>query len=76
MNPLDFVTTTEVQCATSSLDGRLKPDFTREQFGRDGRVHAESRCNRCGFRITATESGRFDNEEQAHASVCRRSEDE
>ncbi|MBZ5630149.1 MAG: hypothetical protein LAO06_14920 [Acidobacteriia bacterium] len=73
MNVLDFAPTTATECTTSSFS---KPDFTRAQFSRNGRVHAESRCNHCGFRITATPTDSFDNEEQEHARACRGSEAE
>ena len=53
-----------------------RPGFTRAQFSRDGRVHTESRCHQCGFRITAMSSDGFDNEEQEHACACRGSEAE
>jgi hypothetical protein len=71
MNIIDFVPTTAVECTTPPLLRSLKPDFTRAQFGRNGRVHAESRCNYCGFRIIASDFESFDIEEQEHASACR-----
>lgn len=73
MNVLDFASNTAAEYTTPSFS---KPDFTRAQFSRDGRVHTESRCNHCGFRITATTSDSFDNEEQEHARTCRGSEAE
>lgn len=74
MNILDFAETTTAEYALPSLLWTLKPDFTRAQFTRNGRVHTEARCNHCGFRITAIDSDSFDNEEQEHASACRGSE--
>jgi hypothetical protein len=76
MNVLDFAPTTAAECAKPSSLWSSKPDFTRGQFSRNGRVHTESRCNHCGFRITATTSDGFDNEEQEHARACRGSETE
>jgi hypothetical protein len=76
MNVLNFLPTAAVECTTLCYFQSLKPNFTRVQFGRNGRVHSESRCNHCGFRITGRDSESFDNEEQAHASDCRGSEAE
>ncbi len=76
MNVLDFAPTTAAESATPSSLWSSKPDFTRAQFSRDGRVHTESRCNHCGFRITAMPTDSFDNEEQEHARACRGSEAE
>ena len=73
MNVLDFKSNTAAECTTPSFS---KPDFTRAQFSWDGRVHTESRCNHCGFRITATPAESFDNEEEEHARTCRGSEAE
>lgn len=73
MNVLDFAPTTAAEYTAPSFS---KPDFTRAQFSRDGRVHAESRCNHCGFRITATPTDGFDDEEHEHARTCRGSEAE
>jgi hypothetical protein len=76
MKVFDFAPITAAECTTPSSLWSSKPDFARAQFSRDGRVHTESRCNHCGFRITATTSDSFDNEEQEHASACRGSEAE
>ena len=71
MNVLDFAPTAAAEYAQPSILWSFKPDFTRAQFSRDGRVHTESRCNHCGFRITATPTDRFDIEEEQHALACR-----
>ena len=76
MNILDFAETTTAERAVPSISYNLKPGFTRAQFRRNGRVHTESRCNHCGFRITATTSDSFDSEEQEHACGCKGSEAE
>jgi hypothetical protein len=79
MNVFDFAPTTAAErttAAESTTPSFSKPNFTRAQSSRDGRVHAESRCNHCGFRITATTSDSFDNEEKEHARACRGSEAE
>jgi hypothetical protein len=76
MNLLNFEPTTAAECTTPSSLWSTKPDFTRAQFSRDGRIHAESRCNQCGFRITATPTDSFDNEEEEHARACQGSEAE
>jgi hypothetical protein len=55
---------------------RYVTHFTRAQFSRDGRIHTESRCNHCGFRITAMPADSLDNEEQEHAGTCQGSEAE
>ena len=71
MSILDFAETATAECTIPPFPLTFKPDFTRGQFGRDERVHLESRCNRCGFRIAAADSDSFDTEEQEHASACR-----
>jgi hypothetical protein len=71
MNILDFAETTTAERAMPPILYNPKPDFTRAQFSRNGRVHTESRCNYCGFRITATTSDSFDSEEQEHACACK-----
>lgn len=76
MNVFDSARTAAAQCTTPSCLGSSPPGFTRAQFSRDGRVHTESRCHQCGFRITATSSDSFDSEEQEHACACRGSEAE
>lgn len=50
-------------------------DFTRSLFIKNNRVHIESLCNQCGFRIVARTSD-FDREEQEHASLCEGSHTE
>jgi len=76
MNVLDFASTTEAGCDTASSFWSTKPDFTRAEFSRDGRVHTESRCNLCGFRITVMPADSFDSEEEQHARASRGSEAE
>ena len=76
MNVLDFAPTTAAERTTPFSFWSTKSDFTRAQFSRDGRVHTESRCNHCGFRITAMPADSFDNEEQEHAGACQGSEAE
>lgn len=76
MNILEFAPTAAAESSFISIRGDLKPDFTRAQFGSNARVHTESRCNRCGFRINASTSGSLDYEEQEHAYACRGSEAE
>ncbi len=71
MNILDFSETTMAERTIPPFLWTSKPDFTRAQFSKNERVHTESRCNHCGFRITAADSERFDIEEQEHASACR-----
>lgn len=70
MNILDFTETTAAECAKPPVLWSLKPDFTRAQFSSNERVHTESRCNHCGFRIAATDLESFDIEELEHASAC------
>ena len=76
MSILDFASSAAAEGNTPSPAWSLRPDFTRALFSRNGRVHTESRCNQCGFRITATTSDSFDDEEQEHARTCRGSEAE
>lgn len=76
MNVLDFASSAEAERNTASSLWSSKPDFTHAEFSRDGRVHTESRCNHCGFRIAATTSDGFDNEEKEHARACRGPEGE
>ena len=46
--------------------------FTRAQYsGKNGRVHIESSCNRCNFRVAETDSDELDPEEQAHVANCQ-----
>lgn len=44
-------------------------DFTRGSFGVRNRVHMESRCNQCGFKIVGKLDS-FDEQEQEHARNC------
>lgn len=44
-------------------------DFTRGLFGVRNRVHVESRCNQCGFKIVGKLDS-FDEQEQEHARDC------
>lgn len=76
MNVLDSAQTAAAECTAPSSLCSSRPGFTRAQFTKDGRVHTESRCHQCGFRITAVSSEGFDNEEQEHACACRGSETE
>jgi hypothetical protein len=76
MNVIYFVPNAAAEGNIPPSPWSLRPDFTRAQFSRNGRVHTESRCNDCGFRITATTSDIFDNEEQEHARACRGSDAE
>ncbi|HWR14802.1 MAG TPA: hypothetical protein VN577_08225 [Terriglobales bacterium] len=46
-------------------------DFTHAQYiGKNGRVHIESCCNHCNFRVAEKTSNDFDGEEQSHATYC------
>lgn len=72
MNVLDTAPATAAGCNTLRLLPISQPHFTRATFtDRNQRGHTESRCNYCGFRITAANSDSFDNEEQEHAYACR-----
>ena len=51
-------------------------NFTRGSFAKNGRVHIESCCNRCCFRIAARTYEDFDNEERAHVGSCEGSQTE
>ncbi len=44
-------------------------DFTRMSFSKNGRVHIESCCNRCNFRILGRLND-FDCQERQHAAEC------
>lgn len=70
MNHLEVASNVAAECATAPLSCSAQPCFTRAQFSSDGRVHTESRCRRCGFRITAASSASFDDEENQHARDC------
>lgn len=59
--PVTFVAGT-IPFAASALD------FTRQSFGVRNRVHAESRCNQCGFKIVG-KLDTFDEQEQEHAAT-------
>ncbi len=77
MDILDSVPTAAAECNTPSSLSSSQLDFTRASFSdRNGRVHTESRCNQCGFRITATTFDLFDDEEREHAHTCQGSEGE
>ncbi len=57
----------EVMAVTLPAD---KPfGFTRGSFGAKNRVHPESRCNQCGFKIVG-QFDSFDHQEQEHARNC------
>jgi hypothetical protein len=43
--------------------------FTRGSFGAKNRVHPESRCNQCGFKIVGKLDS-FDHQEREHARNC------
>ena len=51
------------------------PGFTRVSFSKNGRVHIESCCDQCNFRILEWRAD-FDKQERRHATDCsgRRSE--
>lgn len=76
MSILEFAPTAAAESSFISIRYNLKPDFTRAQFGNHARVHTESRCNHCGFRINASTTDSFDHDEQDHAFACRGSEAE
>ena len=65
MDNLDPVTF--VAAAIPSVGRPL--DFTRESFGVRNRVHLESRCNQCGFKIVGKLDS-FDEQEQEHTRTC------
>jgi hypothetical protein len=76
MNVLEFVPTAASESPFIFLGYNLKPDFTRAQFSSHDRVHTESRCNHCGFRINGSTTDSFDHDEQEHAVACKGSETE
>jgi hypothetical protein len=76
MDILEFTTAAAAEGAIVSIRHNLKPDFTRAQFSSNARIHTESRCNHCGFRIHDSTPDTFDLEEQEHAFACRGSEAE
>ena len=45
-------------------------DFKRVPFSKNGRVHVESCCSQCNFRML-TSTGGFDNQERRHAAECQ-----
>lgn len=45
-------------------------DFARASFSKNGRVHVESCCSRCNFRMVKW-IGDFDEQEWPHASECQ-----
>jgi hypothetical protein len=75
---LDIAATAVAEHSNASLEvSSSQLDFARATFtGRNGRVHTESRCNQCGFRITATTSDAFNDQEREHARACQGSEGE
>lgn len=60
--PVTFVAATTPFAARSL-------DFTRRSFGTRNRVHVESCCNQCGFKILGKLDS-FDEQEQEHARNC------
>jgi hypothetical protein len=71
MSHLDTAPAVAAERAAPSSSHSAQPGFTRAHFIKDGRVHTESRCHQCGFRIIAASSAGFDDEEQKHAGDCR-----
>ena len=45
-------------------------DFTRVPFSKHGRVHVESCCSQCNFRMLKSTDD-FDDQERRHAAVCQ-----
>ena len=74
--PLDceFNVISQGESAPSFTNSSL--NFTRGSFAKNGRVHIESCCNRCCFRIAARTYEDFDNEERAHVGSCEGSQTE
>ena len=72
----ELVATAAAAQAVISIGHNLKPDFTRAQFSSNARLHTESRCNHCGFRIRPSACDNLDHEEQEHALNCRGAEGE
>jgi hypothetical protein len=68
MNSLDPVTLSTAECGAVSFPASPF-NFTRAAFSKNGRVHIESRCNQCGFRIVGRLHD-FDHKEQQHAARC------
>ena len=54
--------------AISRLSG--SSDFTRVSFSKNGRVHVESCCSQCNFRMLKSLDA-FDDQERQHAAECR-----
>src|SRR5580765_6494842 len=52
-----------------ALPSRL-PDFTRVPFSKNGRVHVESCCSQCNFRMLKSNDD-FDDQERRHAAECQ-----
>lgn len=71
MDIFDYAATAAVEGNTPDVPGRPNLAFTHALFRRNGRLHTESRCNQCGFTITATTSEGLNNEEQEHARDCQ-----
>jgi len=45
-------------------------DFTRVPFSKNGRVHVESCCSQCNFRMLKSTDD-FDDQERRHAAECQ-----
>jgi len=45
------------------------PDFARVPFSKNGRVHVESCCSRCNFRMLKSNDD-FNDQERRHAAEC------
>jgi hypothetical protein len=45
-------------------------DFTRVLFSKNGRVHVESCCSKCNFRMLKSTDD-FDDQERRHATECQ-----
>jgi len=69
------------QVTVAALPGSgmlLRPralDFTRVPFSKNGRVHVESCCNQCNFRMLKWIDD-FDDQEWRHAAECQGSRPE
>jgi hypothetical protein len=63
------VTMTALPGSGSSLPPRPL-DFTRVPFSKNGRVHVESCCNHCNFRMLKWIDD-LDDQERRHAAECQ-----
>ena len=63
------VTTAGLQASEMSLPPR-PPDFSRVSFSKNGRVHVESCCSQCNFRMLKSTDD-FDDQERGHAAECQ-----